>query len=325
MEKKIIKYLEGKSSHEEQQEILSWLREANNLTRFNSIKDEWWNENRGDKSKSTIDFNMHRLSDRLNEKKQLESSLKLSRFYKYAAVILLLVSISTSLLFTKYVNEKPSLQLTEVKTDFGQISSILLPDSTKVWINSGSTLTYNNYYGISNRDIAVNGEAFFEVHKNKKIPFIVDMKDLTIEVTGTEFGVSNYGDDENMNVILEEGSVNIHSARNNKLLMKLEPNEMAHFNKEAHTIEKRKVQPEHYTSWRNGIIHIFELPLSQLVHKLEKRYNQKFIVNDKRIAHLPITLSIENESLPDILKLIEKIAPVKAVQHGEFINLKYQP
>ncbi len=323
MDKKIIKYLEGKSTVKEQQELLSWMREANNLSRFNNIKEEWWREHKSEKS--AYDLSLNRLSDRLTEKRQLEKSKKLSQFYKYAAVVLLLVSLGTSLLFTQYANKKAGLQLTEVSTDFGQISNILLSDGTKVWINSGSTVTYNNYYGINNRDIAVDGEAFFEVKKNKKIPLTVDMKDLTVEVTGTEFGVSNYGDNENMNVILEEGSVNILSTRNKKLLMELKPNEMAHFNKEAHTIEKRTVRPEHYTSWRNGIIHIFELPLSQLVHKLEKRYNQKFIIEDERIMSLPFTLSIENETLPEILKLIERIAPVKAIQQGEFINLKYQP
>jgi ferric-dicitrate binding protein FerR (iron transport regulator) len=152
---------------------------------------------------------------------------------------------------------------------------------------------------------------------------MVDLGTLKIEVTGTQFEVSNYDDSNLMKVVLEKGSVNIHS-KNDRLIMQLSQKEMAMFNKNAMTIEKMKVNPEHYTSWRNGMIQIFELPLEQVVVKLGKRYNQKFEV-DPAFKDLPFTFSIENESLSDVLYLLEKISPVKAIQEGDIIKLKYEP
>ena len=83
-----------------------------------------------------------------------------------------------------------------------------------------------------------------------------------------------------------------------------------------------KVNTVLYTSWKDGIINIYNLPLSQVVMKLEKRYNQKFDV-DKEIENLPYTFTIKTENLHHILSLMEKITPLDAIQEGNVIKLKY--
>ena len=323
MEKKIQQYLEGKLPKKEQRELLHWLRQGNNQATYDSVKKEWWLKKSVGANQKLRDFGQLRLNDRLKEKRRLEKLSKYLIVYKYAAIALLLISLAGSLFFSHLYRGRQELKFTEIHTDPGQISGMTLPDGSKVWINSGTKLTYNNQYGINNRDIKVDGEAFFSVAKNKRVPFTVNMGALKVEVTGTQFEVSNYDDSNTMKVVLGKGSVDIHS-KNNKLLMHLLPEEMASFNKKAMTIEKVKVNPEHYTSWRNGVMHIFELPLEQVVLKLEKRYNQKFEV-DPVIKDLPFTFSIETESLSDILYLLERISPVKAVHQEDIIKLKYEP
>jgi ferric-dicitrate binding protein FerR (iron transport regulator) len=323
MERKIRQYLEGRLSGIEQRELLHWIRQGHNRTIFDAVKKEWWNRKSSGTDKKIQDFGQVRLAGRLKEKQQVERSSNYLKAYKYAAIALLMISLSGGLFFSHIYQKKQELKFTEIRTDPGQISGMTLPDGSKIWLNSGTKLSYNNWYGISNRDIKINGEAFFSVAKNKKIPFTVNMGALKIEVTGTQFEVSNYDDSNSMKVVLEKGSVDIHS-KNDQLIMQLSPKEMATFNKTAMTIEKVKVNPEHYTSWRNGIIQIFELPLEQVVVKLGKRYNQKFEV-DPAVKDLPFTFSIENESLSDILYLLEKISPVKAMQEGDIIKLKYEP
>jgi transmembrane sensor len=115
--------------------------------------------------------------------------------------------------------------------------------------------------------------------------------------------------------------VEIQSA-SDELITSLKPEELAVFNKKTNTIHTLKVNPEQYTSWRDGLLNIFELPLDQLVVKLERRYNQKFEV-DPLIKDLPYTFSIEDESLAEVIHLIERISPVKAQQEGNVIKLKY--
>ncbi len=322
MEKKIQQYLEGKLPQKEQRELLHWLRAADNKPAFDSVKKNWWVQKSALAGRTALDFGQLRLSGRLKERHQFERTSRYLKFYKYAAAVLLLICLTGGLFFSQSYLKTSELKFTEIHTDPGQISGMTLPDGSKVWINSGTRLSYNNQYGIDNRDIIVNGEAFFSVAKNEKVPFMVDLGALTIEVTGTQFGVSNYDDSGTVRVVLEEGSVDIHS-KNNKLLMHLLPDEMASFDKKAMMIEKEKIIPEHYTSWRNGIIHVFELPLEQVVVKLNKRYNQKFEV-DPAIKDLPFTFSIEKESLSDVLYLLERISPVQAVQEGNIIKLKYK-
>ena len=319
MENKIHQYLEGKLTEEEQLELLRWIKEGDHQGYFESVKRAWWANRANGPDLKGRDLNALRIGERIAEKRQLKSAHRLLRIYKFAAVGLLLIGLS-AVLYYAGSRKEPGPMFTEIYTRYGQVSGMTLPDGTEVWINSGTKLKFNHQFNLNNREVKVEGEAFFSVAKDEEKPFIVDLGTLKVRVTGTRFGVSNYKDAEEMKVVLEEGSVNIQSA-NNKPITNLVPNEMALFKKSEKTLEKAVVNPEHYTSWRNGVIQIYELPLKEVVLKLEKRYNQKFRV-DPAIKDVPFTFSIENESLPEILDLLAKIAPVQAVQQGDTINLK---
>ena len=322
MKKKIQQYLEGKLPKKEQRELLHWIKKGNGQADFESVKKEWQINKLNNINQGIKNFGELQLGERLKEKRQYERLLRFLWIYKYAAIALLMISVSVILFYSHARVNRPGLNLTEVYTEYGQVSGITLPDGSKAWINSGTKLSFNNQFNQEKREIKVEGEAFFSVIKNEKIPFVVNMGPLKVKVTGTRFGVSNYEDSETMQIVLEEGAVDIQSA-NDQLITKLVPDEMALFSKSKKTIEKLTVNPKHYTSWRNGIIHIYELPLKEVARKLEKRYRQKFEV-DPSVEDIPFTFSIENESLSEILILLEKIASIKAVQKGDTITLEYE-
>jgi ferric-dicitrate binding protein FerR (iron transport regulator) len=320
MEKKIQSYLEGKLPENEQAALLEWLREEEHKQTFDSEKARWWKERKLSREGRIADLGQVRLRERLKEKQQLKRSARLLNWYRYAAIALLVMGLSgAAFVYNNYFNTE--LQLTQIHTELGQMSTVILPDGSKIWVNADTKLTYNNQYGIQNRAIQVQGEAYFEVARNLKDPFIVDLGAIQVKVTGTQFGISNYDDLNEMNVVLEEGSVEIQSA-SDELIVKLKPEELAVFNKKTNTIHTMKVKSAHYTSWKDGILNIFELPLDQLVVKLERRYNQKFEV-DPLVKDLPYTFSIEGESLAEVIHLIERISPVKAQQEGNVIKFKY--
>ncbi|WP_430972339.1 FecR family protein [Sunxiuqinia rutila] len=320
MEKKIQLYLEGKLPKEEQEDLLGWIRKDNNQAQYDSIKKAWWEKHQATQQKTSLNLGQTRLRNRSNEKQDLQKSKRYLAFYRYASIALLLLGLSgAAWVYRTYSNTE--LQYTEFHTDLGQVSSMTLSDGTKVWINSGTQLRYNNQYGTQNRDVAVVGEAYFEVAKDKRRPFIVDMGTLKVEVTGTQFGVSNYTDSETSSVVLKEGAVNIRSVKN-KLITRLKPDELVLFNKQNKTLETQVVEPENYISWKDGILHFYELPLEQLALKLQKRFNQQFEV-DPVVKDIPYTFSIEGESLSEVLRLIERVSPVKAIQEGTVIKLKY--
>jgi ferric-dicitrate binding protein FerR (iron transport regulator) len=143
-----------------------------------------------------------------------------------------------------------------------------------------------------------------------------------VKVLGTEFSVSAYSEDENIQVVLEKGKVELTSASDSRFKQEMKPGEMASFSKVKKELAIATVNTNLYTSWKDGLINIYNLPLSELVIKLEKRYNQKFEV-DEAIKSMPYTFTIKNEDLSSVLSLMEKITPVVAIQDKNVIKLKH--
>ncbi len=320
MENIIRQYLEGRLPEEEQQKLLQWMKPGKSREYFEAVKNAWWTGKMRQADSRSCDIGAFILGKKLKEKRQLQSLTRALKIYKYAAVILLLLSFSGVLYYYNLGGSEAAPMQTEFFTENGQVSGMTLADGSKVWINSGTKLSFNSGFNQKNREIKVIGEAFFVAVKNKKLPLIVNLGPLKVVVTGTRFGVSNYADSGTMNIVLEEGSVNVKSA-NDHFLASLIPNEMIRFNNQEKTIEKIKVIPEHYTSWRNGIIQIYEMPLKEVAIRLEKRYNQKFEV-DPAVRDITFTFTIENESLSEILNILEKIGSINVVKSGETIKLE---
>ena len=318
MEQEIKKYLEGHASRQEMLSLISWLKDKKNRTAFNRIKSDWksgWNE------QSTPVYTLLEL-DKFKTKLLHESSAKirkLQNLYKYAAVLLLLVTVGSVFLYFFEKRGEDTVFYNTIMADNGQISKALLPDSTVVWLNSGSTLKYSSRFGISNRNIELSGQAYFDVIKNKKLPFIVSCDKVNIKVLGTKFTAETYPESREINVVLIEGAVDLISGNN--AFASLRPNEMMVYNKRDHQFSIRKVVAEKYTSWREGIIHIYDLPLKDAVAKIEKRYNQT-IIPEKALEAYRVTFSIRNEDFRDVMAMLLAITPAKAYQKGEIIYLE---
>ena len=325
MKSTIKKYLSGKSSEKEQNELLNWVRTDDNLTSFQSTKKEWKDEIAGQSVSSDFQEPWKKIQDRLFGQMQteLQRTRRMLNFFKYAAILAVLVSVP-ALTYFFMQKEHPSAPLiyTTVAADFGQISKVVLPDNTVVWINSGSEVRYNNQFSESNRDIQLIGEAFFKVSENAELPLIVHSHELQVKVLGTEFGVMAYPEESSIQVVLEKGKVELTSSTHSNFRQEMKPGELASFNKEKKELTLSNVNTGLFTSWKDGLINIYNLPLCELVLKLEKRYNQKFEVDDA-IRNLPYTFTIKNENLNNVLRLMEKITPVDVVQSGNVIKLKY--
>lgn len=325
MKATIKDYLSGRSSAEEQRKLLSWLREKENQSEFIQIKEEWKKEIIQKEIPTEFKPSWESIQTSIYDKMKSEvaKTKHTLQLFRYAAAILVFLILIPSLfwIFSKS-NPKESLSYTTVAADYGQISKVVLPDSTVIWINSGSTIRYNNQFAQTNRHIDLVGEAFLKVHKNKNLPLIVNSSDLQVKVLGTEFCVSAYPEEKEIQVILEHGKVELTALSQPDLRQEMSPGELASYNKEDKKLKIAAVNTGLYTSWRNGMINVYNLPLSELAIKLEKRYNQKFIVDDE-IKNLPYTFTIKNEDLHSILSLMEKITPLDAIQRDNVIELRF--
>lgn len=320
----IKKYLSGKSSEEEQKNLLQWIRREENLNEFQRIKQEWTTEVRKETMPSEFAQDWKAIQGKMMAQLQQEVQQKQRtlNFFRYAAIFMVLIAVPALLYIFSQNQPAAPLVYTTVAADYGQISKAILPDSSVVWVNSGSSIKYNNQFSASNRDIELEGEAFFKVTRNADLPLIVTNSDLKVKVLGTEFSVSAYPEEPNIHVILEKGKVELTSASNTRFRQEMKPGEMATFSKIKKELALTAVNTSLYTSWKDGLINIYNLPLSELVIKLEKRFNQKFLV-DEQIKDVPYTFTIKNEDLSSVLSLMEKITPVEAIQREHVIELKH--
>ncbi len=130
-----------------------------------------------------------------------------------AAVALILIIVLPWIAYRTGSNrlKKELSQIVMTVPDGSQLN-MQLPDGTSLWINSGSKLSYSQGYGITNRDVYLEGEAFFNIRHNTQLPFTVYSQGMVIKDVGTEFGIRNYADDEQASVRLISGIVDIANA-----------------------------------------------------------------------------------------------------------------
>lgn len=320
----IHKYLSGKSSFGEQKDLLEWIRKEQHLSDFQQEKEKWKDLVEAGPVSSEYQAEWNSIQHKMMETLQGEVRQKqrVLTFFKYAAVVLVVMTIPAMLYFFSDSRPEQPLSYTTVTADYGQISKVVLADSSVIWINSGSSVRYNNQFSATNRDVELIGEAYFKVIKNKNIPLVVSCSDLKVKVLGTEFSVSDYPEDIQTQVVLEHGKVELTSKTNSSFRQEMNPGELATFNKSKKELGLSRVNTVLYTSWKDGLINIYNLPLKELVIKLEKRFNQKFEVDDE-IKNLPYTFTIKNENLSKVLLLMEQITPVTAIQDKNVIKLKY--
>lgn len=153
-----------------------------------------------------------------------------------------------------------------------------LADGTKVWLNAGSTLSYLPNYGKQNRTVEVQGEAYFEVQKNKNLPFIVKSKNQEIEVLGTEFNIQAYLDEPLTKTTLKGGSLRVRTLAGSHLL---KPNEQTIFNQATMGIQQQSVDADAVIGWKNGIIDLHGMSLEECMRLLARWYDVDIIYENK--------------------------------------------
>lgn len=240
-------------------------------------------------------------------------SLKLHSYSRYAAVLIALVGISALSYFwgeQNFLGPSSKTKCTSVITDNGQISKIILPDSSIVWLNSGTTLTYDNNYSFNNRDLKLSGQAFLEVKKNKNLPLVVSSGNLMVKVLGTKFDVNAYPDDNKIKVTLVSGKVELLNSTDNSFNYKLNPGEMAEFESQTSRVEIKVVESKNYSQWKDGELIFIDTPMAEVFKRLERKFDIKIEVNNPKVYKSVFNAKFKNESLKEILDYIQFSCPV---------------
>ncbi len=323
MKQIIIKYLEGRANEPEQHRLLEWLRNKDNRVRFRVVSSNWRKTLDDDDFPGGSESSWRSIEEQFLRRNYFlwRKTRKQQRVFKYAAVFFFLVSLGGTGWYFSRQTEKRVMPHTNVIAQGGQISRLDLPDGSRVWLNAGSTLSYDNAFSRRNRNIALTGEAYFDVAGNEALPFVVDCNGLQIKAVGTRFGAAAFPEDSTIDVVLEEGRVALDVPGSKNFACRLQPGEMARYSKNIRKLSVSRVQTQNYTAWRSGIISIFDQTLEKVARRLEKRYDQKIQV-DSQVRDLRYTFTIKDETLDQVIRLMERITPVKAVQEDDVIRFE---
>ena len=223
--------------------------------------------------------------NRVESQKEIQSTSRrgfsLSALWRYAAVVAIIIAVGCISYWQGEVNVKDTFADISVEAPLGSKTKLYLPDGTLVWLNAGSRMTYSQGFGVDNRKVELEGEGYFEVKRNEKIPFFVKTKDLQLQVLGTKFNFRDYPEDHEVVVSLLEGKVGLNNLLREEKEAVLSPDERAVLNKANGFLTVESVTASNASQWTDGYLFFDEELLSDIAKELERSYNVKIhIAND---------------------------------------------
>lgn len=258
--------------------------------------------------------------DRIIGKKH-SKRYQLIRIGQIAAAVLLPVFIILSA-YLYNENKQITSDGMIVSTGKGERANVSLPDGTTISLNSDSKLSYlPKTYNRKERSISFDGEGYFQVYKNKEVPFIINSKGLQIKVLGTIFNLYVRGNSQKAELALEEGSVWLQSTKSSK-------NVVLHHNQKAiidqstgniTVIEDKDIKRS--SAWRQGDMIFRNTPLSEVLQVIEENYSITFKTDCKSCLVDRFTGTLPTTDLNEVLEVIEKSYHLKAEISGNVIVL----
>lgn len=314
----LSKYLSGNSSSEETSRLDGLLGEHPEADFDDYCRNIWERAGSSELSEHKKTRMKESLLNRISVGEDYERRSRRSgrRIYawSFGFAAILLLAIVVGALF--YVNSRPVLEY-EVLADRGQKSTVILPDGSRVWLNSASRITYTSEFNRKNRNISLEGEAYFEVAKNKKIPFVVSASGMSVTAVGTEFNVRNYPDEPTVSATLVEGRVLACTKEYSTYLDFGQEAVMERGSGEMHSTLAADLG--HLVPWRSSEILLSDESLEQLSQTLSRMYNLDVVFESEDIKNYTYTGLIRNNSLQNVLELVSNTSPVDYVLIGDKI------
>ena len=213
------------------------------------------------------------------QKRRFTQSRSFRIFYRVAAVIVMAL-LPLAGYWGGMETVKRGFSDIVVEAPMGARTKLYLPDGTLVWLNAGSKITYSQGFDVNNRDLALEGEGYFEVKRNEEIPFEISTKELGLTVLGTKFNFRNYADDEEAVVKLLEGEVRLKNKVVASSDVYMSPNEKVTLSKESGRMVKTKINASNSNLWTKDELYFDELLLEDIAKQLSRSFDVKIEVAD---------------------------------------------
>ena len=244
----------------------------------------------------------------------------LNTFIKIAAAVVIGLFVGIYVTYIK-TNQEPVYYI--AYSPRGSVSEMVLPDGSVIFLNSDSRIRYSIEGEKGVREVFLNGEAWFEIEKNIKKPFIVHTPFYDVNVTGTQFNVKAYNSDNVVTTTLEEGKVIISSSENFRLAeeINLNPGEQIVLDKNSRELTITTVNTKWFTSWKDNKLIFVNMNLKELIVLLQRKYGVDIEVKNKAILDYHYDGTLKNESIIEILEIIKKTLPINYEIVGQKIEI----
>lgn len=228
--------------------------------------------------------------------------------YKIAAAVCSLILISS---LTYYVLSTNDINYIEVNGIAGTKTKVVLSDGSTIWLNGDSKLVYPEKFKKAKREISFEGEGVFEVAKDRRKPFVVNLGDSKVEVLGTIFNIDTKTDDI-IEATLIEGSIAFYTGDKDVPSVVMKPDEQIVYEKKTNKLLLKEVKGENYMSWINNNFRFEDEPIYSIAEQLERGFGVKINIKNDRLGQMKITGTFNHEeTLDEILSIIQITASLR--------------
>lgn len=336
IESLIEKFNQGTISHDELAVLIEYFRENNPSGELMSVYQHAWENAASEHSEINSAQLYSQVISRIDTDVEEEKPARiLANIWRYAAIFIVAFAISW-FINNQTTNDKPaSITYQNIEVPYGSKTKVQLPDGSYVTLNSGSKLKYANGFGDNSRTVFLEGEAFFDVNKNKAMPFYVNVSGIKIKVLGTTFNVKAYPEEKTVETTLITGSVQIYKADNETEttpMATLQPSEMAVYEKKSGELKKsdsdvakvaeeiasvpekeievqQNINTELSTAWKNNELVFNNERFEDLTKRIERWYNVEIELNHPGLKEARFSGKFDKETLEQAIKALTLVTP----------------
>lgn len=310
--KLLAKHFAGETGEMEESALMEWRKSPeNNIIYKNTNHD--WNLIKDMKEQFNVDNAWSTLYKRITGRSDIEQtelhvrqknfriSAHYRTFLRFAALILIIFGTGL-ILYTTGVFSGWSRNISIATLPGDEIEQVYLPDGSSVYLNSGTTLTYPKRFITGSRKVGLVGEAYFEVAADETNPFVISANNALVRAIGTSFNVNTTENEQQVNVFVESGRVELIEADNNANLVLLEPGDIGIL--KPNSIGSIRSDNKNSIAWKTKQMEFNNTEISDVLDILNDVYKVEIVIEEPGIDTTRIIGEYNNDPLDDILQVI---------------------
>lgn len=315
----------GSTTEEENRKLMEWFRQCASQEEFFMLFENVWKDSPDEMPRDVQERMYRRLNRDLGEEKKKIKAIPWHSYFSRkiwqrvaVACIIVVLSLANYNMFHK--QKQLSTQNFTVSAEKGQRAFVTLPDSTKVWLNSDTKISYPADYGMKERNVALMGEAYFEVAKNPAKRFVVETKGMQVEALGTAFNINSYKNDNKIIASLFSGSVRVSYEDHVAILKPYESVKVDLLTRDFLQYEDNNMKD--IALWRENEITFDGESLEEIAGIINRLYNTTIYIEDESLKKECYIGTVRNNSLENFIDIINLTTPVVYENKGDTVFLK---